>query len=94
MQFSSIVEACIILAALGYIGWRNCKLGVDFVQGMLGRGQSELVLEEGCLGGVAVGVGQIQALHGVQQLLGLLDETGKVEHGDRLSWGVKAPSIV
>lgn len=86
--------SCIVLAALGDIGGRNRELGVDLVQGMLGRRESELVLEEGGFGRIPVRVGQVQTLHRIQQLLGLLDEVGEVEHGDSLSWGVKTPSTV
>lgn len=48
---------------------------------MLGGRESKLVLEEGGFGRIAVGVGEVQALHRVQQLLGLLNKARDGEHG-------------
>lgn len=94
MQLAGIVEGGIVLAALSGIGRGDGELGIDLVQWVLGGGESELVLEEGGLGRVPVRVRQVQALHGVQQLLGLLDKAREVEHGSCKSWGVTAPSTL
>lgn len=93
MQLAGVVEAGVGLSALGGIGGRDGELGVDLVEGMLGGGESELVLEEGGLGGVTIRVGQVQALHRVEKLLGLLDDAGEVEHGGCMSRGVTTPSM-
>lgn len=81
MQLSGIVEAGIILSALGDVRGRDGELGGNLVQGMLRGGESELVLKEGCLGGIPVGVSEVQTLHRVEKLLGPLNEAGDVEHG-------------
>lgn len=55
MQLAGIMEAGgVSLAALGDIGGGYGELGIDLVEGVLGGGESELVLEEGGLGGVSV----------------------------------------
>lgn len=86
-----MVEAGIALSALYGVRRGYGELGVDFVEGMLGGREAELVLEEGGLGRVSVGVGEIQALHRIQQLLSLLDEAGNVEHDGCMSQGAGRP---
>lgn len=81
MQLAGIVETRIILASLGDVRGGDGKLGGDLVQGMLRGRESELILEEGCLGGIPVGVSEVQALHRVKKLLSLLDEAGNIKHG-------------
>ncbi len=60
----------VVFAAMSDVRRRDGKLGGDLEQGRLGARETELALEERGLGGVSVGVGQVQALHGVDQLLG------------------------
>lgn len=82
MQLAGIAEAGVaVLAALGGVGGWDGELGRDFVERMLRRGEAELALEEGGLGGVLVGVREAKALGGIEELLGLLDEAREVIHG-------------
>lgn len=58
---------------------------------MLGGREAELVLEEGGFGRISIRVRQVQALHRVQQLLGLLDKVGDIEHDSCMPQGVGRP---
>lgn len=77
----------VVLTTVGDIRRRDSELGGDLKERRLGAWETELALEEGGLGGVPVRVSQVQALHGINQLLGsrlgLLDEAGDVEHDGR-----------
>ena len=82
VESAGIVKTPIaIFIALGHVGGRYGQLGGDLVEGVLARGEAELVLEQGGFGRVFVGVGQGEALDGFQQLLGLLHKIGEVQHG-------------
>lgn len=73
MQFPGVVEAPIlVLAALCHVRRRDGELGCDLVERVLRVGQPKLALEEGGLGRVLVGIGQVQALGRIKQLLCLL----------------------
>lgn len=83
-----MISCTVILSALGHIGRWDGELGVDFVQGMLGGRESELVLEQCGLGGVLIRVGEVQALDRIEELLRLLDEAREIaEHGCMSCWG-------
>lgn len=89
MQLPSIVPASVaLLVALGDVRRGDGQLGGDFVQRRLAAGQAELILEQGGLGRVAVGIGEVQALHRINQLLGsrlcLLHKIRDGEH--RVGW--------
>ena len=78
-----------VLVSLGDIGGGDGQLGKDLVERGLSTRKSELVLEQGGLGRVSIGVGEVQPLHRINQLLGsglsLLHEAGDVvKHG----WGL------
>lgn len=81
VQLADVVPASLsVLLALGDVRVRrgDGQFGSDLVQGRLGVGEPELVLEERGLGWVSIRAGQIEARHGVNQLLGsrlgLLDQ--------------------
>ena len=70
MQPARVVPAPIpVLVSLGDIGRGDGQLGKDLVERGLSAGKSELVLEQGGLGWVSIGVGEIQPLHRINQLL-------------------------
>lgn len=71
MQPSSIMPAAVVVfAAMSNVRWWDGKLGGDLKQGRLGARETELALKERGFGGVSIGVRQVQALHGINQLLG------------------------
>ena len=71
MQPPGIVPASVVIfAAVGDVGRGDGKLGRDLEQRRLGARETELALKKGGLGGIPIGVGQVQALHGINQLLG------------------------
>lgn len=83
MQLARIMPSSVLdLITLCYVGRRYREFGIDLVEGVLGGGQAELVLEERSFGGVSIGGRQIQALGRIDELLGLLDDVCEVgEHG-------------
>lgn len=98
MQPSGIMPAPVeVFAAVGDVRGGDGQLGGDLKQGRLGTRETELALEEGGLGGVPVRVGQVQALHRIDQLLGgrlgLLDEAGEVEHDCGSRVGLSQPVV-
>ena len=90
-----------VFVALGDVGGRDGQLGGDLVQRRLAAGQTELVLKQGRLGGILVRVGEVQPLHGINQLLGsrlgLLHQVAEIVEHDggrsRKAWeeGARAP---
>lgn len=59
-----------LFVSLGDVGGGDGELGGDLIQRRLGAWETELALKEGGLGRVSIRVSQIQALHGINQLLG------------------------
>lgn len=98
MQSSGIMPASVqVFAAVGNVRGGDGQLGGDLKQGRLRTRETELALEERGLGGVPVRVGEVQALHGINQLLGsrlgLLDEAGEVEHDCGSPVGLSQPVV-
>lgn len=81
MQLAGVVVTSVGFAvAVGGVRGRNGEFGVDLVEGFLGAGKAKLALEQGRLGRVLVGVGEVEALGRVDELLGLLHQAGQVQH--------------
>lgn len=83
VQFARIVPTSIVLLfSSRSVRWRDGQLGGDFVEGILGRRETELTLEQRRLGRIPVRAGEIQSLCRVNELLCLLHYIGEVgEHG-------------
>jgi hypothetical protein len=80
VDLAKVVVASVLVAMSG-IRWGNRELGVDLVERVLRRGEAELALEQGRLGRVFIGVGEVQPLGWIQELLRLLDKAREVQHG-------------
>lgn len=65
-------SSIVVSIATGRVRWWNSELRTDLVEGVLGRREPELALEEGCLRWIPVRTGEIQSLGGVNELLCLL----------------------
>lgn len=91
MELANVMVASVrTLVSLCHIGRWDRELGGDLEKRVLGIWESELVLEEGGFGGVAVGVAEIQALGRVEQLLCFLHKAREVQHGVETDWNITA----
>ena len=76
MKLSGIVKSLVsvFIALDDGIGSGDGELGGDLVERVLRRGKSKLILEEGGFGRVSVGIGEIQPLGRIEELLCFLHE--------------------